>query len=371
MPAATAVFALSPPRARTLPVVEFQGRRRHRKSSPPPSPERALDHRRDDLDHGGLQAVVQANEATYEGLEHLAASGPPAQWEPMPAWATVLCRIGAALSLRVARNGVVVASLPFRDFAVALVALGYVVERVQAGSFEDRFKPGDLVLTVHKTKEGRSGLLAEFRGYLPPNAQAGVSGVALLRARHEPECRQWRTGGTQLVRYSGRWSLPKRHAKAVPLPLSSFRTALVGPDEDAWLAGRTLVGLVGHFPNIHRELAAPIFRYAKPVVEGTLGEVLLLDGNLRVAGTTNPEAIEQLGDSRPELVIFDGATSFGKWRHRFNASNHAVVMDRASPLWVDELSIVRSAVASRSSIADIGSLPSTEGTGIDLLGFCR
>ena len=294
-----------------------------------------------------------------------------ATWQPLPIWSLVLCRLGTALAALPERCGVVAVSLPFKDFAAVLVALGYVIERLQAGSFEDRFKPGDLVLTVHRDKSGRTGHLAEFRGYLPLSAHNGASGIVLLRSRDEPECKQWRTGGVQLVRYPGGKGLRKRQRTVIPLPTSSFRTALVGPDEDAWLGGRTLVGLVGHFPGLARELGEQVFRHSDTTVEGTLSEVLLVNGNIHVSSAGSAEGVDELRESNPELVVFDGATSFGKWRHRFDSSHHVVVMDRASPLWADEIAIIRSAIATRTQAGDVGALPLTDGTGVELIGFCR
>lgn len=312
--------------------------------------------------------MIDANGATYEELVHRGSNG---DWVPVPAWALTLCRLGTRLSRETERDGVVAVSLPFRDFAAAFIALGYVVERLQAGSFEDRFKPGDLVLTIHRSKEERSGHLAEFRGYLPPNPKTAAPGVTLLSSREIPECRQWRVGGVQLVRYSGRRALPKRHPVVIPLPSSNFRTALVGPDEDTWLSGRTLVGLVGHFPTLRDELEAAIFQCGGPGVEGALGDVLLLDANLRAASASNVDSVEELRERAPELVIFDGATSYGKWRHRFGSSHQAVVMDRSSSLWVDEISILKSTMATRKNASELGRLPPTTGTGLDLLGFRR
>lgn len=310
---------------------------------------------------------------TYEGLEHRssAGDGSTATWQPLPPWSLLLCRLGTSLAALPERRSVVVISLPFRSFAAVFVALGYVIERLQAGSFEDRFKPGDLVLTVHRDKSGRNGHLAEFRGYLPLSAQVGAPGIVLLRARDEPECKQWRTGGVQLVRYSGGKGLRKRQRTVVPLPTSSFRTALVGPDEEAWLGGRTLVGLVGHFPGLAPELGAEVFRHSDTAVEGTLSEVLLLNGNIRAASANSAEGVDELRESNPEVVVFDGATSFGKWRHRFDSSHHVVAMDRGSPFWADETAIIRSAIAMRTDARNVGALPRADGTGVDLVGFCR
>lgn len=316
--------------------------------------------------------MADARDSTYRDLECLQGTGGDSRWVTLPSWASSLLQLGTYLSRQREPDFTIVVSLPFRDFAATLLALGCVVERVQAGSFEDRFKPGDLVLTIHRNKDGeRTGQLAEFSGYLPPREPTTPPGVSLKRAREIAAYGQWRSGGVQLVRYSGGKGLPKQKPTTIALPSSNFRTALVGPDEDVWLSGRTIVGLVGHFPTLLSELDAKAFRFASDNIEGQLGEVLLLDGNIRKASTSNAEAIEDLRENAPELVIFDGATSFGKWRHMFDSSRHAVVMDRSSRYWHDEVSIISAAMAGRVNTSAAVGLPLAFGTGLDILGFRR
>lgn len=308
----------------------------------------------------------------YEGLRHLPSRVPDgATWQPLPRWTLVLCRLGTVLSPPSLKRRVIVASLPFKDFAATFIALGYVVERLQAGSFEDRFKRGDLVLTIHKGKSGRSGSLAEFQEYLDPCVRTGAPGIALKRTQSQAVCNQWRVGGVQLVRYSGKKKLKQHKTTVFPLKSSSFRTALLGPDDDAWLSGRTLVGMVGHFPNLETELEGPVLQHSDTMAEGKLSEVLLLDENIRVAGAASVNALEELRESNPGLVVFDGASSFEKWRHKFDSAHHVVVMDRASPYWTDETNIIRSAISTRMHDEDVGELPPAAGTGVDLIGFYR
>jgi hypothetical protein len=319
-------------------------------------------------DYGEI--VRQGADNVWDELEYsdIEPQAPAARsWKVVPAFAAALCSIGSALARRSKHGTVVVVSAPIRNIVGSLLALGYVVERLQARSFEDRFAAGDLVLTIKPGKDGRIAHLAEFRGYLSPTEGIGGRGVLMRVSRGDGDVKWWRRGGAKLVRYLGRKSLPSKGETRIPLPSSSLLTALVGPDEDSWISGRVLIGFVGQFPTLDHELQAPVFRYAG--CEGALGEVLLLDANVKVASANSASAMDELLEHQPEAIIHHNASAFEKWRHRFPKAHHVVVLDRSSPGWEDEIAIVRAVAATRSTASDNDRWPSVSDTGLDMVTF--
>lgn len=107
-------------------------------------------------------------------------------WRSLPRWASAIWDAGTRLATHSRSTPQVVAvSLPFRNWAAALFAGGFAIERIAAGSFESRFSEGDLVVTIRKRKGQQWAELALFHGYVSANQAVDSPGARLQRFRDE------------------------------------------------------------------------------------------------------------------------------------------------------------------------------------------
>jgi len=313
-------------------------------------------------------------------------SPPPPDWPGLPEWARTLCEFGAELANvpGTTERTVLGFSLPFRAYAAVFVALGYAAERLQVRACTDRFEPGDLLLF---TRKKQSPVLIEFLGYVsggpaatlsaersgatfsrspPSRARSSAPGIRYRRSVTDPPCLWWRQGGVQLNRYAGKKRLKQKGQVQISVETSSFATAMLGPDDQAWICAQALVGFVGDEERIRAELAENGFAYQGAT--GALGEILLPDMNVRFASHQSPISLDRLAEWSPSLIIFESANGFRKWGHLFPAAHSAVVLDRSTATWDDEYEAMRSAY-SRRTRDTIGDWPVTDGTGLDTVVF--
>ena len=70
----------------------------------------------------------------------------------------------------------------------------------------------------------------------------------------------------------------------------------------------------------------------------------------------------------PHLVVFDGAVSFLKWRHKWSHCNWVVILDRTEPRFTEAVQIVNEEYLSR--ISDCGlRLPQPPPLSVELVAF--
>lgn len=315
----------------------------------------------------GDAAGIAWDELRQRGQEDAALSA------PLPGWAKVLCATGACLATREAAGPkyLVALSLPFKGFAVSLLALGYVTERLQVRSFTDRFQPNALVVVLQPpspivpSARPRRPYLAQFLGYAAE--RSSTPGVRLKRFANESECIWWRTGGTRLVPYTGHARLRKTALREVELQTNSLASALAGPDEANWIHSLTRVGVVGDEDAVHNDLREPLGYHG---YEGTIGDLLIPGGNLRFASPRSESSIDDLAQWRPELVIFDNSSALNKWRHEFGESHQAVVLERSANRFDADYSIIEELFAKRAVGPPASrSWPEPTDTGLDMLVF--
>lgn len=300
------------------------------------------------------------------------------EWKGLPPWADFFFSVGHVLQLE-PRNGtrtVLGVALPSRSFAAALAATGGVVKYLKANLESDResyfrhlctLPPGTgVTLLRNDKKEG----LRQYPGVIagldevssdPTNQTAPKLKVLRIQVSRST-MRESKAGGRVFMVEARRADSirvldPEEAVDAGDLPatpfgvsvraVSDFTRNIVRGGMTHYVAKSKVVCLiVGSLGLLGREINETIFGIhgqSGKVSAGTLGELLRVrrfssarrqfHSDIFTAASKWPPRKSTLGT--PDLVVFDGAAGFMKWRDSFPDSHLLVLLDQTENLFME------------------------------------
>lgn len=272
------------------------------------------------------------------------------RWKPLPVWAVFLARLGSAQqpdATATIRTTTAIL-LPTRDYAVPLIAAGLVAARartaVHGGDIDAHFAalsllpPGtEVILTVGNRK--RRGIC------LGCKVQAGrpLVGVQIQHDQTGGDTR-WLPKEQCLrveVRGASRRPLPKRQSGSRIEPPSALLCGLLGVAAAVAFVQNSSLDclLIGPERALREEISALQIALAPAFSPATLQDLLRvyrMPGNNEVFHTALASAACGAGqglpgNTRPPVVLFDGAASYLRWHDQWPDADWIVVLDRTSP----------------------------------------
>lgn len=297
---------------------------------------------------------------TIARLRHNTADG----ISDLPDWAKFYLRLGSFLASPLAQDGerrILGLAIPTRAFAAAFSAVGAVIGafgKVDGHTTDDEYfdllcslPPNTAVRLRGQNRKGREVL---FDGIL--KGSRDISGNRMLEIQVEKAsmtdsaaggltrfipCGRVReitlTAGDDAITKA---SLPTIQKGTRISPTGGFARSVVGPNiiTEFESESKMCCLMVGSAATLGAELSEYNFR-VESGAEGTLSELLrvkryLTPGNpfrSNIFATNSRRPPRYEGDLTPQLVIFDGALGFLKWRDNFPASSWLVFLDQTEP----------------------------------------
>jgi hypothetical protein len=312
------------------------------------------------------------------------------KWEMVPSWVNFFIELGSLMSRStdISTRLIVGVAIPTRSYAAALTASGVVITRsrvsVNGISSVEHFKrlcelePGTAVTFLHEDRK-LAGIITDC---------SKIGGVERIGVR----VHNMRSGGLTYriaaadalkieVAATSRKKLPKKQTGKLVLPLSSFAHQFLDKAQAKVFAREsrlecTLLGRINAFKREILNTRFAIKTSTQEIAEGTLQDILrarrfLKPGEhyrsevFRVDGKRPP--ISDVG--LPHFTIFDGATSFLRWRDSQRNANWIIFLDRTEPYFRDAASLLDQEYIS-NRINDEGlNLPPVIPLGIEIVSY--
>ncbi len=299
------------------------------------------------------------------------------EWRSVPPWADFFLRVGQVLAQPPNQNRIVIGvAVPIRSFAASLCAAGAVVAHLK-GSLESDLAPyfeylcglpigtGVTVLRSDKHEGIRQypGVLAGLDEASIDSKDKSAPKVKLIRIQiSRSTMRESKAGGRVFMVDARRADTirvldPDEAITAQDLPatplgvsiraVSDFSLRIIPGGASQYIA-KSKVGclLVGSPGTLDREINETTFGVGDSsggISAGTLGEVLKVrrfsrtrrqfHSDIYTAASKWPPKKSVIGN--PDLVIFDGAAGFMKWRDSFRESHLLIVLDQTEALFME------------------------------------
>lgn len=280
--------------------------------------------------------------------------------EPLPAWARYLAELGSLVGTdhKTSDRLVLAVGLPTRVYAVPIIAAGIVAVRTRLEPTTDGAAHFDTVCTAPPS----TPVLLEIGGrrmkgtFLGPLAYRGQRWARVKLANGETHS----VGEADALRIA----IPSLGVLASPqhlLPTGTIvqrrgflrqalgRAALTNITRESRLEC-VLVGRRSVLCHEATELRVAIPSAADPkrMHRARLSDVLRIRKLLRAGQPFRSEVVSAIGrrasadagDDVPFAAVFDGATSFLKWRHLWPQSHWVVVLDRTEPRCAEAAGVV-------------------------------
>ncbi len=259
------------------------------------------------------------------------------EWLPLPAWATYLWQLGAAVGGLEATPGSrlrIAAAVPVRAMAALLLTAGFVVERSRLEQIMDAAKlpPGTSVIFTDKKGLAYEGRIAKPAARPTPGLSLRIQAAEGLHIELRYE-RGQRTTVRQTQRQV-RFRPGQRRPRAVTLPTeSTFLSAVLEGDASLYLdhsrPDATIVGTLCFLGDELRETQLQVGGH-----EGSLAE-LLRPRNVPIFDTTwhTQFATDRtLGHQIPSgMWVLDGVRHFVRNMHAARNVDWFAVLERSHP----------------------------------------
>ncbi len=286
-------------------------------------------------------------------LEKLYYGGEDNVWVELPAWASFFINLGSltASSTKPGARLIVGLAIPSRAYAAALAAFGIVITRSVIPV--DQVTPGEYFNKLCELEIGtavfiRSGdrklkgiitgckeIQGENRLGIQVHDKSSGGGAYLIAARDSLRVE---------VAPTGQEKLPKKQTGKLVQPPGEFVEQFIGKGRAEMFSRQSRLEcmLLGRINILKREIVnteLAVKTGEQQFAEGRLQSVLrarrfMREGEhfrseiTRVDGRKAPVGA---GDAMPHVAIFDGATSFWKWRDYLRDSNWIIILDRTEP----------------------------------------
>lgn len=328
-------------------------------------------------------------------LEKLYYSGENNRWVGLPAWASFYITLGSvtANSTKLGARLIVGLALPARAYAAALAAFGVAITRsaipldqvsssehfqllcnLKRGapvSYFDREKDVMLkgIFTGCEVNQGQMYVKIQVQDTSPANS-GGLTRFVSMKNALDVE-----------MLLKGPEKLPKRLTGKLVTPLGAFARYFLGDDQATVYTRHSRLEclLLGRINLLQREIIETRFAVKtdeQELSEGILQDVLrvrrFIDEDehfrseiTRVDGRKVPVAV---GDAIPHVAIFDGATSFWKWRDYLRNSNWIVFLDRTDPYFRNAAEVFNNEYMSRINDDCLEGIPFVP-PGVEILSY--
>lgn len=319
-----------------------------------------------------------------------------ASWKELPSWARQLIELGSTVSKPGKGKHVISLALPTRAFAAGLIGLGVVTGRLgsttENQSEHEHFQrlcnlpPGTPVLYRTAPQYGRT---RQYRGMFVGTDSA--NGQTLIRVQVQ------NTNGGALTHLVPRQrcmditilageahSLPKSQSGRQVNTYNPFIDTCLGAGVSRRLTNEAQLDclFVGQKSQLEDELVQTRFGAVmgrKSYCDGTLHDLL------RVRCFQSPSvpfrsdvfpvnSVLRNGrrsESKPSVVIFDGARGFVRWRTQWPDAHWVVLLDRCDPNCQDAVALLNQGYQNRSADGSKAVLGLRFSPGVELLAYRR
>jgi hypothetical protein len=312
------------------------------------------------------------------GIQNLLFRSNLTEWSSLPPWANFFLSLGQFLEVqpRTSERTVMGAALPVRDFAASLAATGVVVTHLKNSLESDleyyfeelsKLPLGTGVMVSRSNKEHGTrqypGVLAGLDEASLNPLDKSAPKVKLIRIQvSRSTMRESKAGGrvfmvdakrADTIRVLDpdetitRQELPATPSGSSIRRVSDFVRKTIGAGVVHNVSKSKVVCLIVGSPGtLNREineLTYGVSEVSEGLSEGTLGELLRVrrfsgarrqfHSDIFTAASKWPPRKSTLGV--PNVVIFDGAAGFMKWRDSFPESHLLVVLDQTDALFTE------------------------------------
>ena len=319
------------------------------------------------------------------------------QKHPLPSWGKFYLQLGAAVAQEDnAQRGLVTAlAVPTRSYAAVLVAAGAVISKAKTTDTKGQVSPAAHFEMLSSLPDGTAVVLRKgdkaVKGIFVGTKDVKNDGTAMIGVQTQSgkggSLTEWLPVESSLkVQVSSRtWTrLPANLEKVGDVNTSrSEFIAQVFQGADLWnfVTKSTLdcviLGNVGPLVQEATATKLSVGSREQEVSAGTLRDILRirkLYGNNKEAFRSDIFPVNVRDHAMPSetisphLVVFDGAVSFLKWRHKWSHCNWVVILDRTEPRFTEAVQIVNEEYLSR--ISDCGlRLPQPPPLSVELVAF--
>lgn len=284
-------------------------------------------------------------------------------WKKMPDWALFFLRLGWAVAALQAESvrAMVAVTVPHRGYAAALIATGVV-----AGRSKIPAKNRTAVEHFHYLRLLENGTPVRLLEGKRRRLRGRLRGLSRLYGE-DLICVQTtnRRGGSQKHYVPARDSfriekeeddsgLSTRQTGTRVVPVSAFAAHFLSEasTDEGVLRSRLDCVILGGLDALRREISDTAFACSSAddkLKEGKLNEILRVR---KFMGPNKAYRSSALGFHRkrppevrgvsepPRVIVFDGASGFLKWRHRWPSSDWVIVLDRGERRFDDAVSEV-------------------------------
>ena len=302
---------------------------------------------------------------------------------PLPDWAKYYLDLGATVSLKrdANRRLVTAMAVPTRSHAAILVATGVIISRVKSDTSsrrhtpEEQFEmlsglPGGTSVILHKGDNTVRGILVGTK----VDPSDGIARIGIQRTRGRQTTRgngegpltEWLppTASLQVEVSSEDWTrLPSNVAGRADAATSrSEFVSRVFQGLDLWnLVTQSsldcvVLGGVGLLVQEATATKLSVGSRGTAATAGALGDILrvrrLSSENEAFRSDFFPvnsnEHVWRTERLPPGVVIFDGASGFIKWRHKWQQSDWVIILDRTETHFIDAVQLVNDIYLSRT-----------------------
>lgn len=305
-------------------------------------------------------------------------------WTPIPDWASFLVSVGTELGPLFAvhdKRCIIAVALPTRSFAGASVLVGimaylakYKTDLDVDAHFElvRRLRPGSPLRIVH----GTHWQTARFMGVDNSGDEPRVK-VRISRLKGAVETRYFTKSSCLMLEPTERTT--GRRRRKICKNTGFAAVMLDGVDlEDFSLRSALKCLVISGSLELRKELTTVPFAagHGRKIHQGFLQDLVRVREFLppgyayhsSVLGLRSDKVKEVSTSASPRFVIFDGASTFIKWRAGFPKSHAIVLLDRTGPHLDEACSIISTSYFQRLNNSDIPSFPNAP-KGIELIAF--
>jgi hypothetical protein len=312
------------------------------------------------------------------GLRSLFFQSDSGEWYPLPSWAIFFFNLGSVLEVQpLSKERIVMGvALPARPFASSLAATGAVIASLHANLQSDLQSYFDelckmpygtgVVLLRNDKDDGPRQYPGVFAGLdetsLTPWDKSSPK-IRLIRIQVSRSTMSDTKAGGRVFMVDAKRAdtirvldpaeaislkeLPNTPSGSSVRSLSEFARRITGAGMSQYVARSKVVCLIVGSPGtLNREIKEVKYGVGSDsltLFEGNLGEVLRVrrfsktrrqfHSDIFTAASKWPPRQAALGI--PDIVIFDGAAGFMKWRDSFQKSHLLIMLDQTEPLFME------------------------------------
>lgn len=272
--------------------------------------------------------------------------GNTANWEPLPGWGCFFLDLGIALTAyeNAQKRIVVGLALPTRSYAASLIALG-----ATTGKFASTNRDREAMRRFQQLSELKNGTPLIYRRkrevikvfFDGLEVMDGETKLC-LNTMSAKGGRYWITSKQALqVEFPTKSSskVPKRPSRRINARLSPFLSSLFDSEVAATIVSQSSLDslIIGSLWRLKEETQDQQFaaKTAYGFASGVLQDVVRIRRFSKATETYRSEIYhvtskdcENLGQEIPTIIIFEGATSFLRWRNFWCQSNWVVLLDQ-------------------------------------------